>query len=95
MHPSALQMALDMLARIGAKEEIQEILLSEDQVISALKVAEDSANPRKFLSAASKSGDHTLLHSILAHFRNNPHFAGAIRKGNFLSVVGLSLINFL
>ncbi|KAJ8915777.1 hypothetical protein NQ315_004589 [Exocentrus adspersus] len=80
MHPSALQMALDMLARIGAKDEIQEILLSENKIISALKIAEDGANPRKFLSAASKSEDSTLLHSILVHFRNNAHFANTLKK---------------
>lgn len=78
-------MALDMLARIDAKEEIQEILLSEGQVLSALKIADHEANPRKFLSIAAKSDDPTLLHSVLMYFRNQPYFAPAFQKGNLRS----------
>ncbi|KAJ8948872.1 hypothetical protein NQ318_013526, partial [Aromia moschata] len=77
MHPSASQMALDMLARINAKEEIQEVLISQGQILAALKIAEDNANPRKFLSAATKNTD---LHSVLVHFRNNPNFAEVFKK---------------
>lgn len=88
MHPSALQMALDMLARIGALEEIQEILLSENQIVAALRIADEGANPRKFLSVASKAGDGSLLHTVLVHFRNNPQFAAALKKGEFYLEVG-------
>ncbi|CAH0546234.1 unnamed protein product [Brassicogethes aeneus] len=80
MHPAALQMALDMLARIDAKEEIQEVLLSEGQILSALKLAGESANPRKFLSAAESANDNTLFHSVLFHFRNSPQFAATFKK---------------
>ncbi|KAJ8967739.1 hypothetical protein NQ317_010800 [Molorchus minor] len=77
MHPSAVQMALDMLARIDATEEIQEILLNEGQILAALKIAGDTANPRKYLSAATAPED---LHSVLIYFRNNQHFAAAFKK---------------
>ncbi|CAH1123373.1 unnamed protein product [Ceutorhynchus assimilis] len=75
MHPSSTQMALDMLARLNASEEIQEILLSEGQILSALKIAKDKADPRKYLTAAQNSGDPTLLHSVLYYFRNHPKFS--------------------
>ncbi|CAG9824494.1 unnamed protein product [Phaedon cochleariae] len=80
MHPAATQMALDMLTRINALEEIQEILLSEGQVLAALKIADCNANPRKFLSIAEKYSDKTLFHSVLIHFKNNPQFASAFQK---------------
>ncbi|KAG5897338.1 hypothetical protein JTB14_030224 [Gonioctena quinquepunctata] len=80
MHVAASQMALDMLTRIDAQDEIQEILLSEGQVLAALKLAENNANPRKFLSIAEKSKDSTLLHTVLIHLKNNPRFAHAFQK---------------
>ncbi|CAH1992180.1 unnamed protein product [Acanthoscelides obtectus] len=80
LHPAASQLALDMLCRIGAGEEIQEILISEGEIISALKVAGSQGNPRKFLTLAEKSGDSMLFHTILAHFRNNPKFAATFEK---------------
>ncbi|XP_060521018.1 regulator of MON1-CCZ1 complex isoform X2 [Cylas formicarius] len=80
MHPSAIQMALDMLGRLGAHEEIQEILLSAGQVLPALKLANDSANPRKFLTAAKSCDDAVLFHSVLCYFQNNPEVAGAFKK---------------
>lgn len=81
MHPAASQMALDMLARIGAKEEIQEILLSDFQIMAASKIAENTANPRKFLTIAEQSKDPSLLHSVLMNFRNNPYYAALLQKG--------------
>nr|XP_023017171.1 uncharacterized protein C18orf8 homolog [Leptinotarsa decemlineata] len=80
LHPAASQMALDMLTRIGAFDEIQEILLSEGQILTALKIADNTANPRKFLSIAESSNDSNLLHSVLVHLRNNPHFTAAFQK---------------
>lgn len=82
MHPAATQMALDMLSRIGAKEEIQEILLSDGQVLTALKIAGNSANPRKFLSTVEQFPNKgQLLHTLLMYFRNEPHFAAMFQKG--------------
>lgn len=84
MHPAATQMALDMLSRIGAKEEIQEILLSDGQILAALKVAGNSANPRKFLSLAEQSPDKgNILHNLLMYFRNEPRFAAMFQKGKY------------
>lgn len=81
MHPAAPQMALDMLCRIDAKEEMQVVLFSENQIMSALKLAEkDSINPRKFLNAAKSTDNHILFHSVLFHFRNNPQFAESFKK---------------
>lgn len=83
MHPAATQMALDMLSRMGAKEEIQEILLSDGQVLTALKIAGNSVNPRKMLSIAEQSPNKAmLLHNLLMYFRNEPHFAAMFQKGN-------------
>ncbi|XP_030746483.1 regulator of MON1-CCZ1 complex [Sitophilus oryzae] len=80
MHASSNQMALDMLARLDAKEEIQEVLLSEGQVLSALKIADDTAQPRKFLNAAKNADDSTLFHSVIYYFRNNPNFAAKLKQ---------------
>lgn len=87
MHPAASQMALDMLARIGAYEEIQEILLSEGQVMAALKIADNMANPRKFLTIAEQGEDGSLLHSVLMYFRNNPHYASLLQKGKSIGLI--------
>jgi hypothetical protein len=85
LHPSATQLALDMLARLNAVEEMQEILLSEGQVLSALKLGQDSANPRKFLQAAQSTGDNALFHSVLYYFKNNSQFAAAFNKDERLN----------
>lgn len=91
MHPAATQMALDMLSRIGAKEEIQEILLSDGQILAALKIAGNCANPRKFLSIAENSPNKGMvLHNLLMYFRNEPHFAGKFQKGNTLNLMEIS-----
>lgn len=83
MHPAATQMALDMLSRIGAKDEIQEILLSDGQILAALKIAGTCANPRKFLCSTENSPNKgILLHNLLMYFRNEPYFATMFQKGN-------------
>ncbi|XP_060802403.1 regulator of MON1-CCZ1 complex isoform X3 [Amyelois transitella] len=53
--PAAAQLALDMLARLGAHEEIAEVLLSCAEPVSALGAARQAGAPvppRKLLSAA-------------------------------------------
>ncbi|XP_076262883.1 regulator of MON1-CCZ1 complex protein bulli isoform X2 [Rhynchophorus ferrugineus] len=80
MHPSTTQLALDMLSRLDAREEIQEVLLSENQVLAALKLAQDNAQPRKFLNAAQNADDDNLLHSVLYYFLNNPQFSVKLKK---------------
>ncbi|XP_066148157.1 regulator of MON1-CCZ1 complex [Euwallacea fornicatus] len=80
MHPSSTQMALDMLARLYAAEEIQEVLLSENQILAALKLAKDEANPRKFLIAAKNSRDISLFHSVLYYFRNHPKYSPILQS---------------
>lgn len=92
MHPAATQMALDMLSRIGAKEEIQEILLSDGQILAALKIAGNCANPRKFLSIAENSPNKGIvLHNLLMYFRNEPHFAAMFQKGNIINLLSKML----
>ncbi|XP_050314987.1 regulator of MON1-CCZ1 complex [Anthonomus grandis grandis] len=80
MHPSSKQMALDMLARLKANEEIQEVLLSDGQVLSALKLAKEEANVRKYLTAARNSRNPNLLHSVLFYFRNHPRFSNLLQN---------------
>lgn len=62
------------------------MLLSENQILSALKLAKDEANPRKFLTAARNSGDPTLFHSVLYYFRNHPKFAQILQTGKSFSM---------
>lgn len=81
LHQSAPQLALDMLARLNAIEEIQEILLSEGQVLSALKLSPENANLRKFLQTSQNTGDNSLFHSVLYYFKNNSEFAATFAKG--------------
>ncbi|CAG9833503.1 unnamed protein product [Diabrotica balteata] len=85
MHSGTSQMALDMLTRLDAKEEIQEVLLSEGQILTALKLADNAANPRKFLTAAEQDGDVTLQHSVLIYLKNNPEFEAVFQKDERLS----------
>ncbi|KRT81034.1 hypothetical protein AMK59_5086, partial [Oryctes borbonicus] len=85
MHPSATQLALDMLARLVATEEIQEILLSQNQLLAALKLGQDNINPRKFLEAAEEYKDPALFHSTLFHLKSNPHLANAFFKDERLA----------
>jgi len=80
LHPAASQLALDMLARLGAKEELQEVLLDQGQLLSALKLCQDGVSPRKFLQAAQNSGDPALFHSTLYCFRSNLQYANAFMK---------------
>nr|XP_022909918.1 uncharacterized protein C18orf8 [Onthophagus taurus] len=85
MHQSAAQLALDMLSRLGAFEEIQEILLSQNQVIAALKLSPENLNSRKFLEAAEESKDPALFHSVLFYFKSNPQFASIWLKDERLT----------
>ncbi|KAL3282017.1 hypothetical protein HHI36_005220, partial [Cryptolaemus montrouzieri] len=71
IYPPGTQLALDMLSRLDAKEEIQEILLSQKQILTALKLSPDKRNPRKFLQAAQDSEDEQLFHTVLYYFKNH------------------------
>lgn len=64
--PLISQMALDMLKRLNANEIIVEILLEQGKVIDAIRLAHQYTNTdyiaaRKFLEAASKSGDKMIF----------------------------------
>ena len=65
----------------GATEEIQEILLSQGQLLAALKLAHNNASPRKFLEAAEETKDPALFHSTLHFLKSNPQFAPSFVKG--------------
>lgn len=83
MHPATPQLAMDMLARIHAADEIQEVLLNEKQIISALKLINHNNNSnnqlelssnviRKFLSVAADElcnnpAESTYLSKITFH----------------------------
>lgn len=82
-------MALDMLARLNAIDEIQEVLLSENQLLAALKLAKNEANPRKYLAAAKDSGNVALLHSVLYYFRNHPKYSSILQNGKTLHLQSL------
>lgn len=83
MHFSSTQMALDMLARLNGVDEIQEVLLSENQLLAALKLAKNEANPRKYLAAAKDSENDTLLHNVLYYFRNHPKYSSILQNGKW------------
>nr|XP_018916140.1 PREDICTED: uncharacterized protein C18orf8 [Bemisia tabaci] len=72
--PSAHQLALDMLHRKGAIDEITEVLLSKQQVVPALRYISSCTNTvqisgRKFLEAAEQCNDPKLHHSIQTWFQ--------------------------
>lgn len=57
------------------------MLLDQGQLLSALKLSQDGASPRKFLEAAQNSGDPALFHSALFCFKSNVQYANAFLKG--------------
>lgn len=71
--------------KLSGLNELFQVLLSEGQVLAALKLAKDDVNPRKYLTAAKNSGDPTLLHSVLYYFRNHPKFASTLQNGTFFA----------
>ncbi|XP_012274553.1 uncharacterized protein C18orf8 [Orussus abietinus] len=74
LYPAALQLALDMLKRLGnAHEEIIEVLLSKKHILPALRYVRsvgmaDQASARKFLEAAKASDDPVIFHSVFKFF---------------------------
>ncbi|XP_018318793.1 regulator of MON1-CCZ1 complex [Agrilus planipennis] len=81
-----IELALDMFARLGATEEIIEILLDQEQVLPALQLAGDKETPRKFLQVAQNTGNATLFHSTVLALRSNPHFKESFLKDERLRV---------
>lgn len=71
---------------LGATEEIQEVLLDQQQILSALQLARDTVSPRKYLQAAQNSGDPALFHSTLYYFKSNPQYASIFQKGKWLFI---------
>ncbi|XP_032780972.2 regulator of MON1-CCZ1 complex [Daphnia magna] len=75
VYPAAYQLAIDMLKRISnANEEIVEILLSKNKVLSALRFARDmipieSISARKFLEAAQNSQDPSVFYGVYQYFQ--------------------------
>ncbi|XP_072016705.1 regulator of MON1-CCZ1 complex-like [Amphiura filiformis] len=87
VYPPAHQLALDMLKRVTtANEEIIEVLLSKNQLLSALRFLRsvggtDNASARKFLEAAKNTEDRMLFFTVYKFFeqrnlrlRGNPQF---------------------
>lgn len=80
LHPAASQLALDMLARMHATEEQQEVLLSQGEVLSAIRISSTDISARKFLHAAQNTNDPSLFHSTLFYFKNSPcHSANFVK----------------
>ncbi|KAK2723768.1 regulator of MON1-CCZ1 complex-like [Artemia franciscana] len=73
-YPAAVQLAVDMLRRLGnASEEIIEVLLSQNKVLTAITYARnnglgDSISARKFLEAVSNTGDLKAFFSVYNFF---------------------------
>ncbi|XP_038206383.1 regulator of MON1-CCZ1 complex [Zerene cesonia] len=83
--PAAAQLALDMMWRLRAYEEIVEVLLSWDEPVSALGAARQSGAgawgalaPRKLLGGAARApAFRALYHALRARnerLRGDPHF---------------------
>ncbi|XP_023219374.1 uncharacterized protein C18orf8 homolog [Centruroides sculpturatus] len=74
LYPASDQLALDMLKRLGkANEEIVEILLSKQQIISALRFIRncgniDTVSARKFLHAAKNTNDPSTFYAVYKFF---------------------------
>jgi len=76
VYPCAYDLALDMMKRLGnyAFETIVDTLLQKNEIIAALKFMQsidtiDSAAPRKFLSAALKTGDDMVFYTVFTFFQ--------------------------
>lgn len=69
---------------LGAEDEIEEILLSQGEVISALKLTQENANLRKYLQTAQNTDDPSLFHSTFYYFKSKPQHVAALRKGNLV-----------
>ncbi|CAG4963120.1 unnamed protein product [Colias eurytheme] len=83
--PAAAQLALDMMWRLKAYEEIVEVLLSWNEPVSALGAARQSGvsawgalAPRKLLAGAARDpAFRAIYHALLARnerLRGSPHF---------------------
>ncbi|XP_053715095.1 regulator of MON1-CCZ1 complex [Synchiropus splendidus] len=74
-YPPAHQLSLDMLKRLStANDEIVEVLLSKQQVLSALRFirsvgGHDNVSARKFLDAARQTGDAMLFFTVFRSFQ--------------------------
>ncbi|XP_071448385.1 regulator of MON1-CCZ1 complex [Hetaerina americana] len=74
VYPAAHTLALDMLRRLsGAHEEIVEVLLSQQQILPALRYVcshgfDDQISARKYLEAARATGDPVLFASVFKYF---------------------------
>ncbi|XP_049810731.1 regulator of MON1-CCZ1 complex-like [Schistocerca nitens] len=76
LYPAAHQLALDMLKRLStANEEIIEVLLSKQQILSALRFVRsagvaDQVSSRKFLEAAKSCGDPAIFYAVFKFFES-------------------------
>ncbi|KAK9870433.1 hypothetical protein WA026_008003 [Henosepilachna vigintioctopunctata] len=84
IYEAGTQLALDMLSRLNAEEEIQEILLSQGQILTAMKLSPDKKNLRKFLQAAQDSNDEQIFHTVLYYFKNHPTHNAAFKRDSRL-----------
>lgn len=75
VYPSAYDLALDMMKRLGnAHEEIVETLLQKQEILKALKYMQTvdlihSAAPRKFLEASTKMDDDMVFFTVFTFFQ--------------------------
>lgn len=87
VYPPAHQLALDMLKRLqNANEEIIEVLLSQRQILPALRFVRscgniDSLSAPKYLAAAKNTGDASTFYAVFKFFeqrnirlRGSPNF---------------------
>lgn len=74
LHPIINQMVLDMLAKLGERDIIVEVLLEQGKVMDALKIARtlphfDQLPARKYLEAAFHTNDPIVFHSVFSLFQ--------------------------
>jgi len=75
IYPPGYDLALDMMKRLGnANEEIIDILLQKEDLISALKYLQisdtiDAAAPRKFLDSALHTNDDMVFYTVFTFFQ--------------------------
>lgn len=74
LHPIINQMVLDMLAKLGERDIIVEVLLEQGKVMDALKIARtlphfDQLPARKYLEAALQTNDPIVFHSVFVLFQ--------------------------
>lgn len=87
LHPIINQMVMDLLAKMGERDIIVEVLLEQGKVMDALKIARtlpnfDQLPPRKYLEAAYLTADPTVFHSVYTLFQQRNQRMRGVKEFN-------------